>query len=96
VALPSRYDSPELADALPDRKLTADAESAPAMVAEVFGDVEVERWDAPLVRLATRTDVRDYLLGKGTDPLRAERAAAATEVPLDVTKRGALLFARRR
>jgi len=95
VALPSRYDSPELADALPDRELTADAESAPAMLADVFGDVEVERWDAPLLRLPTQDDVRDYLIGKGTDPLLAEEAAAGVDVPLEVTKRGALLFARR-
>jgi hypothetical protein len=39
--------------------------------------------------------VRDYLVGKGVEPGRAEAAAAQVEVPLEVTKRGALVFARR-
>jgi hypothetical protein len=39
--------------------------------------------------------VRDYLIGKGVEPERAWAAAAATDVPLEVTKRGALVFARR-
>jgi SAM-dependent methyltransferase len=95
IALPSRDDSPELAHALPSRRLTADAESAPDLLRGLFGRVEVERWDAPLLRLPTRADVRDYLVGKGVEAGRAARAAASTGVPLDVTKRGALLFARR-
>jgi hypothetical protein len=39
--------------------------------------------------------VRDYLVGKGVEPGRARAAAAATDVPLEVTKRGALVFARK-
>jgi hypothetical protein len=58
--------------------------------------VEVERWDAPLVELPTRSSVRDYLIGKGSDPDAARAAAEATDVPLTVTKRGALAFARKR
>ena len=38
--------------------------------------------------------VRDYLIGKQVTPDRAQ-AVAATEPPLSVTKRGALLFARK-
>jgi SAM-dependent methyltransferase len=96
VAVPSRHDSPELAHALPDGPLTFDAELAPELIGERFHDVEVERWDAPLLRLPSRADVRDYLIGKGTAPERASAAADAAEVPLEVTKRGALVFARRR
>jgi SAM-dependent methyltransferase len=96
AAAPSRHDSPELAHGLPDRTLTFDAELAPDLVAEHFADVEVERWDAPLLRLPTRTAVRDYLIGKGTEPRRAASAAARTDAPLTVTKRGALVFGRRR
>jgi SAM-dependent methyltransferase len=96
VAVPSRHDSPELAGALPEGPLTFDAELAPDLIGERFGDVEVERWDAPLLRLPARADVRDYLIGKGVEPRRAGAAAEAAEVPLDVTKRGALVFARRR
>jgi SAM-dependent methyltransferase len=95
VAAPSRHDSPELGDALPRRPLTFDAELAPALLAEQFTDVEVERWDASLLDLPTREAVRDYLIGKGVEPARARAAAESTEVPLSVTKRGALAFARK-
>ena len=39
--------------------------------------------------------VCDYLIGKQVAPDRAQAVAAATEPPLSVTKRGALLFARK-
>jgi SAM-dependent methyltransferase len=94
VAVPSRTDSPELAHVLPQARLTFDAESAPQLVADVFAAVEVERWDAALLDLPTKADVRDYLIGKRVDPERAARAAAATDIPLAITKRGALLWAR--
>jgi SAM-dependent methyltransferase len=96
VAVPSRHDSPELAHALPDGPLTFDAELAPELIGERFHDLEVERWDAPLLRLPSRQDVRDYLIGKGVAPEPAGAAAAEVGVPLQVTKRGALVFARRR
>jgi len=96
VAVPSRHDSPELEHALPAGPLTFDAELAPELIGERFHDLEVERWDAPLLRLPSREDVRDYLIGKGAEPERAAAAAEDVEVPLDVTKRGALMFARRR
>ena len=95
VAAPSRDDSPELAHALPDAPLTFDAELAPDLIGERFGDLEVKRWDAPVLRLPSRQDVRDYLIGKGVEPRRASAAAAEVGVPLEVTKRGALVFARR-
>jgi SAM-dependent methyltransferase len=96
AAAPSRHDSPELAQILPRGLLSFDAELAPELIAERFHDIEVERWDAPLLRLPGREAVRDYLLGKGVDPDRAVAAAAGVDVPLVVTKRGALVFARRR
>jgi len=96
VAVPSRHDSPELAHALPRRALTCDAERAPGLVGALFDHVEVEPWDAPLLELPTRTAVRDYIVGKGGDRERAQTAAATVTLPLVVTKRGALVFARRR
>jgi len=96
AAVPSRHDSPELAHALPQRDLTCDAELAPGLVGELFADVEVEPWDAPLIELPTRDAVRDYVVGKGGDRTRAQAAAAAATLPLKITKRGALVFARRR
>ena len=95
VAAPSRHDSPELAHALPQRSLTFDAELAPGLLGDQFAHVEVERWDAPLVELPTSEAVRDYLIGKGADPERARAAAGEAELPLSVTKRGALAFARK-
>jgi hypothetical protein len=96
VAVPSRHDSPELADALPGAPLTCDAELLPGLLEPRFEDVEIERWDAPLVELPDRAAVRDYLVGKGVDHVGAEGAAADRPVPLRVTKRGALAFARKR
>jgi SAM-dependent methyltransferase len=96
VAAPSRHDSPELAHALPAAPLTCDAELAPELVAASFEEVEVERWDAPLLELPDRTAVRDHLVGKGAGAARAAAAAAEVDVPLAVTKRGALVWGRAR
>jgi hypothetical protein len=96
VAAPSRHDSPELAHALPKRPLTFDAELAPGLLGELFEEPEVKSWDAPLIELPTARAVRDYLVGKQVAPDRAQAVATTTELPLSVTKRGALLFARKR
>jgi hypothetical protein len=40
--------------------------------------------------------VSDYLVGKGVHPQQARLAAGSVETPLRVTKRGALLFGRKR
>jgi SAM-dependent methyltransferase len=95
VAAPSRHDSPELAHTLPKAPLTFDAELAPDLLRELFQEPEVIRWDAPLVELPTARAVCDYLVGKQVAPDRARAVAAAVELPLSVTKRGALLFARK-
>jgi SAM-dependent methyltransferase len=95
VAAPSREDSPEFADVLSRRPLTFDAELAPEILTELFAEIEVERWNAPLVELPTRDAVRDYLVGKGVEPRSAAARAEVADVPLCVTKRGALLFGRR-
>jgi len=92
AAAPSRHDSPELAFALPDRSLTFDAELAPSLMAEHFVSVEVESWDLALLTLPDRAAVRDYLIGKGTTPARAGTAAGEIDIPLTVTKRGALVW----
>ena len=65
------------------------------MLAELFADVEVERSNAPLVDLPTQDAVRGYLVGKGVAPRSAAGRAEVTDVPLSVTKRGALMFGRR-
>jgi hypothetical protein len=35
------------------------------MVEGLFTEVAIERWNAPLLKLADRDAVRDYLIGKG-------------------------------
>ena len=95
VAAPSRHDSPELAGALRREPLTFDAELAPELLGSLFVDVEVERWDAPLLELPDRSALRDYLIGKGVERAAAAVAADEVTVPLTVTKRGALAFARK-
>jgi SAM-dependent methyltransferase len=96
VAAPSRHDAPELAHALPRSPLTFDAELAPELLAGLFTDIRIERWDAPLLELPTKVAVRGFLIGKGVEPAAADAAAGGVEVPLLVTKRGALAFARKR
>ena len=62
----------------------------------VFGSgLEVVRWDAPLTHLPTREAVRDYLVARFVPRTAAEEAAATVETPLDLTKCGALVVARK-
>lgn len=93
VAAPSRYDSPELTNALPNAPLTFDAERAPELLAALFTDIQIEPWDAPLLELPTKAAVRDFLIGKGVEQAVADAGANRVVVPLLVTKRGALAFA---
>lgn len=84
-----RDDSSELC--APSAPSTFDAEEAGDVVAAVFGEVEVEAWDAPLVTLRDREEVRRYLVQQMGDP----RRALDVEVPVTVTKRGCLVWARK-
>ncbi|HEY8581591.1 MAG TPA: class I SAM-dependent methyltransferase, partial [Capillimicrobium sp.] len=54
AAAPSRWDSPELPVLGERPPLTFDAEIAPSMLGERFEAVEVESWDAPLLKLPDR------------------------------------------
>ncbi len=88
----SRSNDPELAsDGYP--RTTFDAEEAAEIVAQVFGsaNVEVERWDAPLVRLSDRHEVAAHARSHLLDASVAE----FVDPPLTLTKRGCLVWARR-
>jgi hypothetical protein len=63
-------------------------------VASVFGQVRVERWDAPLVRLPDTDAVRDYLIARFVAPEVAAAGAKRVTTPLAVTKRGVVIYAR--
>ncbi|GAA5123482.1 class I SAM-dependent methyltransferase [Pseudonocardia adelaidensis] len=95
----ARSDSPELGPFWHAAPGTFDSEEAPGIVAGVFGAVTVEPWDAPLVTLPDRDAVRDYLRARfvpsGEAGRLADAIAARGPLPLPVTKRGALLLARR-
>jgi SAM-dependent methyltransferase len=95
AATASRHDSPELAAVWRPPPSGFDAEDGPGLVASVFGRVEVERWDAPLVRLPDRDAVRDYLIARFVLPEDAAAAAERVATPVAITKRGALIYARR-
>jgi SAM-dependent methyltransferase len=90
----ARNDSPEVNASWTRPATSFDADDAPGLLGRVFDSVTVHPWDAPLVTLPTPAAIRDYLLGRQA----AEVAAAAARevpVPLHVTKRGALIVAKR-
>jgi SAM-dependent methyltransferase len=95
AATTSRHDSPELAHVWRLPPSSFDAEDAPGLVASVFGQVHVERWDAPLVRLPDRDAVRDYLIARFLAPEVAVAAAERVTTPVTITKRGAVIHARK-
>ncbi len=94
---PSRDNDPELAAVLPGwgRPLTFDAENAAGQVGQFFQITDTDTWDVPLIDLATAGDVRRYLRGRGLAGEAAGRAAGQVPVPLRLTKRGALIWARK-
>ncbi|MGI5164073.1 class I SAM-dependent methyltransferase [Spirillospora sp. CA-253888] len=91
----ARDDSPELAHLWRRAPTPFDAEEAPDLVASVFGSVEVERWNAPLMTLPDAAAVRDYLVARQVPRQEAAGLAGRVRTPLPVTKRGALVLARR-
>lgn len=95
----SRTDSPELAPLWQPASTPFDSEDAPALVAATIGPVDVQPWDAPLVTLPGRDALRDYLVARfvpaGAAETLADTLAARVRWPLSITKRGALVIARR-
>ncbi len=92
---PSRLNDPELEgiDARWGSATSFDSEDAPRLVAEVFGDVEVEPWRVVAYVLPDRTAVADYLHAFNVPDW--ERKALAIEPPMTITKIGAHVWARR-
>jgi SAM-dependent methyltransferase len=87
---PARDDSPEVQ---PEQEpSTFDAEDAPAIVRQVFEDVEVDTWDLPgFLTFGTRDALRLYLTSRLADPRLADDA----ELPVTVTKRGCIVWGRK-
>jgi SAM-dependent methyltransferase len=85
----ARNSDPELTDGYPPT--TFDAEDAERIVRQVFDEVEVERWDAPLTMLPDRVAVLAFCRSHHLPSSAAERV----EPPVTLTKRGCLVCARR-
>ena len=94
---PSMYDSPELESVLPGFGIpsTFDSESAPGIVGSVFPDIEVDAWDGPYVHLPDQETLALYLRGRRFSPSDIEHVSNAIDTPLTLTKRGAIIFARK-
>lgn len=92
---PSRWNDPELEGVDPrwGEATTYDAEDAPALVAEVFGEVEVDQWRLVAYRLPDRAAVADYLHAFNVPDW--EEAAERLDAPMTITKVGAQVWARR-
>ncbi|MHB8450189.1 MAG: class I SAM-dependent methyltransferase [Mycobacteriales bacterium] len=94
---PSRYNEPELREFLPwwGAASSFDAEEAPALVQSVFARVDVETWDGQLLTLADTSDAIHALRGQGLSAEQARLAGPQLPTPLDLTKRGCLIYATR-
>jgi SAM-dependent methyltransferase len=83
----SRTNDPELTDGYPPTPF--DAEEAPTIVATLFGDVQVERWDAPMTYLRDRDAVLRYCRSHSLHRDAADRVTP----PVWLTKRGCVVYA---
>ena len=73
-----------------------DAEKGPDMARALFQNVEVQRWDGPLMQLHDTEALLLWLRGRGVSDDDARRAAAKVSLPLTLTKRGAIIFGYKR
>ena len=94
---PSMYDSPELRSVISGYGVpsTFDSENAPEIIGSVFGEIEIDAWDGPYVHLLDRDALALYLRGRRLSPAAAEYASQAIDTPLTLTKRGAIIYARK-
>ena len=93
---PSRWNDAELEGIDPNwgTPTTFDSEDAPALVASVFGDIEVDAWDLVAFRLPTSEAIADYLHAFNVPEW--ETKAAAIAPPMTITKRGAQVWSVKR
>jgi SAM-dependent methyltransferase len=82
-----RANDPELTDGYPPTSF--DAEEASDIVATVFGDVQVERWDAPMTYLPDRDAVIRYCRSHSLHRDAADRVTP----PVWLTKRECAVYA---
>lgn len=92
---PSRYNDPELVPFVSQSRETFDAENGRSLIGDHFQEVEVERWDAPLLHLPDADALALYLRGRQLDEDQVHLAMSHVPTPVTLTKRGALFYARR-
>ncbi|MBT5872527.1 MAG: class I SAM-dependent methyltransferase [Candidatus Latescibacteria bacterium] len=92
---PSRFNDPELSEVLPSSSSGFDAENGVAQIEKIFRIVDVSRWDAPLIHLPDNKALAMYLRGRGLSEHEIERAREIIPLPITITKRGALMTARK-
>jgi SAM-dependent methyltransferase len=92
---PSRWNDPQLEGIDPrwGRASPFDSEDAPALVATVFGDAEVEAWELVAYHLPDRDAIRDYL--HAFDVPEWQERADSISPPLEITKKGAHVWTQR-
>ncbi len=99
AAASSADDAPELAAIFqatgPRAPATFDSDIGPGLIETIFGNVEVDRWDGPYVYLPDANALRDYCRGHGLSQEEVGRAPDLVSLPLQVTKRGAIMYARK-
>ncbi|HAA77611.1 TPA: hypothetical protein DCE37_21075 [Candidatus Latescibacteria bacterium] len=94
---PSIDNDPELAHCFPPPKPSPfDSEFGGELVKEVFGNVEADHWDMPAVTLPDAEAVALFLKGRGKSADEASELTKQVEMPVTLTKRGALFWAYKR
>jgi SAM-dependent methyltransferase len=93
ASAPSRWNDPELQGVDPrwGQPSPFDSESAPELVAAVFSNIEVQTWELVAYHLPDERAIRDYL--RAFSIPEWETKAARLRPPLQITKRGAHVWA---
>ncbi len=74
---------------------TFDSDIGPESIEAIFGNVEVESWDGPYIFLPDARALREYCRGYGLSSEDASSAPDLINTPLHITKRGAIMYARK-
>jgi len=95
ASAPARWNDPELEGIDPQWGMPSpfDAEDAPALVGEVFGEVEVESWEVVAYVLPDRSAIADYIHAVNVPDWESKTEDITP--PLRITKLGAHVWARR-
>jgi SAM-dependent methyltransferase len=97
TAAPSHRDSPEVAHLMPpEPPTTFESDMAPGLLGRYFESVEADAWDGPYITLPDAEALRCYLIGRGCPRDLAAARCTTMAFPLPITKRGAIVWARKR